>query len=325
MQPNGQYPPPISSPNIPEYLHMEPIPDPVAEGRNRKRKIYKLVLILFAILIAMSVGVFFYWYLVYNSPQEKLHRVLEKNMQVSYVEWNKDVSKKGGSIKMAASTDVSDTMHAKSDIRIDTSGTNKTGSSVQTIVLDDKRYMFLIKSASQGTFPEDLKKDQWYSAPFHATDRKDVGYWIDDPGSPLVLNSVQGIIPTGNFTSSQRSQLLDFIQLHDIYHILSIQTQTDNGTRLTGYDIQLDINKINALNAQIVKILGLAQLFTIQKPYPTYQEATLWVDETTGRFSKITYNSGKSKDDIDTKQVTTLTYPSKLSIMAPSSVKELSP
>lgn len=336
MQPNDQnQQPPASQPAqngyvspsgaaVPEYLHMEAVVDPVAAARRKKRRRFIISLSIISPILLAGVGFLGYWVWLQNTPQEKFYQALNEQMRISYVKRSIDTTIGGGSATTIVSTDASDPVRTKSSILTTMNTASKASLSMQTIVLNSERYAVLVKSMSSGSAPGGLEINQWYDAPFHAAKRKEIDYWINNVQSPLVLNSVQGIIPTGNFTASQSDQLLDYVRQHDTYHVQGVQTQMENGVKLTGYNVELDIDKVNSLNGEIVKLLGLPQLFTIQKPYPVYQEVVFWVNETTGRLAKIVYSSGTAKDAIDMKQVTRLDYPDKLLINAPSGAKELS-
>ena len=323
MQPEQQNQTPAPN-NIPDYLGMEQVTNSAVAKRKNRKKMVIVLLFLVLTTVFIFVSIVLYLLLQQNTPQERFYGALDKQMQVSYIKRDIELKKKDGSMTIAIATDTSDPKQTKSDIRTTASSKGKAVLDMQTIVLNNERYMFSIQSTVQQASLGDLEKNQWYSAPFHAADSKEVGYWIDETKSPLVLNSIQGLVPTGNFTSDQRSQLLDYIRLNDVYHISDIQTRSDKNTKLTGYTIRLDIDKLNELNAQIVKLLGLSPTLVIQKPYPEYQETIFWVNETTGMLAELTYNSGKSKDGIDVRQTTAFTYPDKLSISSPARVEEVS-
>lgn len=316
--PSGGYVSP-SGADVPEYLHMEPVADLVAVSRKKRRMRFILLSSVIVPIILIGLGALGYWMWLQNTPQEKFYRALEKQMHVNYVKRSIDLKKGGSSAMTVALTDTSNPIQTKSDMTISEGAVGKTN----FIVLDSNRYAVSVESASSEAAQGELQLNQWYDVPFHTAARKEVGYWIDEIGSPLILNSVQGLALIGNFSDGQRSRLMDYIRTQNVYRVLNVRTVVDHDIKLTGYNVQLSLDRLNALNKQAVKLLELKQLFTIQKPYPGYQEIVFWVSEATGMLTKITYNSGESKDKINTEQTVDYIYPDALSIKAPSKTKQL--
>lgn len=338
MQPNQQDPntqPGVSQPQtpapaqplpyqVPEYLDLGPIADPaVVAGRKRRKSFLFLAVVM--IVIAVATGaIALYMYAQNNSPQKRFLKALDEQMQVSYIERNIVVSKDDKSTAVNIRADMSDPKQIRSDMAFTERSSGKVVSDVKVLTLNDKRYMFQVKSVSAGEVLSTYSKGQWYSASFHAAGRSEVKYSIDEKASPLVLNSVQGLVLTGSFTKNAREQLLEYIQANDVYPISSEQTETDGSKKLIGYTVQLDLEKINALNAKAAQVLGLAQVFAAQKPYPKYQKVVFWVADRAKGFAKITYNSGEDEGSVSAKQEMTFKESSKVLIETPTNVKELS-
>lgn len=98
-----QTPPGTIAPSFatPDFFQLDPIADPMLAVEAKKRK--KKVLIIAAIVVAVAAVMAFLGYLLllYNSPQERFYRVLDKQLSIPYM--TEDITLKGDGISSETS------------------------------------------------------------------------------------------------------------------------------------------------------------------------------------------------------------------------------
>jgi hypothetical protein len=316
---------PANSSNVPDFLHLDPIVDPASKGSALKRKLYILLVFLLGVLAA---GAAYYWFFIFNSVEERFMRAIEGGMQVAGISRSYEIEKPGRNSTITVVTDFSGDGYPKTDMLaknvVRFPGGSESSSTIQTIITNDENYTFSVKAATPNSVPADINLNKWYRTDFHAAGRKDISYQISDIPSPLLLSSAQGIVPLGNFADGERKEILDYIRLNQVYIVDSVLKNTEDTKSLTGFKVYYDIAKINDLNKKLSEVRNASHAFSIQKPYPQYQETVFWFEDATGKFVKLTYNSGDSESDIDTKTSVMFAYPEMRSIETPENIIELS-
>lgn len=325
MQPNGQYQPPAPNPNIPEYLHMEPIADPVIEGRKRSKRLLYVGLALLVVVIVALAGAFVLWYLNYNSPQEKLYRALANNLQISYVV--RDFKLRDATLLLKENTykvetDLSNPVEPKSHLTYSDSRTSVDGKKStingEKIVVGKDEYYDKITGVETSQAIDGVVLNQWRVAALNS-DTGAITYYYDGIDSLRGLNSTQGVVLTGNFSVEQRNQLISFIKANGLYGVVSAQTRLESGNQVTDYVVKLDVEKINQLNKKAVDLLGTGSYATLAKNKQDAGDLHIVVDDKTDRISGIIYRISKDGKTIFEKTVT-MTYPDTLSINKPASM-----
>jgi hypothetical protein len=298
---------------VPEYLHLDPVTG------QAKRSFKKPILITLGLLLAMgTIGSIGYQVWQYNQPQALLYRALENSLQTRFVSRHFDIETSKAKNTIEGLTDLSDPANPKTSLSINSSN-NEGKADYDIRLLNNKEYVLSIKSAQPPTLFNSLAKDQWYRQP--ANFNSSIDFYINETDPLSSLNMAQGILVTGNFTSTQRNDLMTYIKTNDVYHVTGVEDSNDK--KSYSYTVQMDETKLNGLNTEVAKLMNTSQHLTFHASYVPYQEITFWVTKATNMITKMTYTGGDNKNTINTKRSTTYDYPKTLSIAAPTGVKEL--
>ncbi len=333
MQPNQQDSSQQTAPSaplpyqVPDYLHLDPVTGQIKRSNNK----FFIIVALCIVCVLLIMGAVIYWQSLQLTSEQRFYQALEKSMETSYLhrDYNLKLTSQNEqrSIVVAVDSDFSDPTDPKSYSQ-ETYAQNLKGAAQrnyteENAMTNSNNYDLLLKSASTSILGSDLKINQWYSIPVNTAADANVNYILDEIEPQNILNSVQGIILIGNISQAQRTQLMNYIETNGSYPIQNVQNTKRNGTSQTIYTIQLDRDKLNNLNKKAVSLLGLGQRHTIDPIHAQFENLSLWVDDSTGRFTKIEYT------DTDKKTVTidktiTISYPSRLNKLTPVNIKELS-
>ncbi len=332
--PNGYVSP--TGANVPEYLHMEPVADPVVTTQKRKKK--KLIVLVTALLLAILTvtGAAVYWYMQYNDPQARLYRALEKQMQISYMSRmydTKDSVSSENEIKSSykAETDLSDPVNPKSRGSFTESGYvngNKSDQytiSTEEIMTKFPTSVFRFTNQTSASVVRPLRTTgKWYEYSYllnkNDTSRKEIQYDLDGQIDLSEINSVQGIVLSGNLSSGQRDSLMAYIKKNKTYPIVDSQTISIDGSAAMQYTIKIDRKKINELNNEAKSLLGLQYFLKLSTDSSPDESLRLLVDNKTDKIVKIVYSYAYPYSDRKFERSMTLGYPSALSIAEPSGV-----
>jgi hypothetical protein len=341
MQPNQQDPnqqgaTPPSAPqpvyNVPDYLHLDPIPDPSANQGNKKKVLLISVFIALFVVLAIALGIYIYKSQAGGTVEDKLYRALENTMKSDYVVRNYEAKLRDFDLvttaTMTIKTDASNPAVPKSDIQETYSQKEKqdvTDSFVGQFRTfnDTEQHLMLSEKAETSNAFGDIAMDQWYVKQYSTQERTTIGYALNRIETPRILNSIQGILIAGG-VEEQSKQLVDFIKSSGTYPILKTQSESNGNEHLTRYDIQVDHDKLNNLNKKAVELLGIKQRLVIM-PYADQSESlSLWVDDTTEKIVKMTYVGREIANNKSTDKTTKFDYPTTLSIETPNNSKKLS-
>jgi len=328
MQPNQQDPytqsiPPAQNSGIPEYLHMEAVSGPVSDGRRGKKKLL-IGIVLFVMVAVASLGLFASWYLHYNSPQEKFYRALEQNLQVSSVKrvYTVKNTKPVKETSYEVETDFSNSAEPKTHLSYDDAKTSLTATTVkytgEKIILDRSEYFDKITSASPKSAETGLALGQWGRRALNTS----APYYFDGIDSLQGLNSVQGIVLTGNFSNEQRKELMEFMRSDAVYPVASSKARTESGRQLSDYTLTVDLDKINNLNKKAVSLIGSSQVIALAKSKTENGELRIGVDDVSGRIVTIAYII-KSKGVTTFEKNEVITYPPTPTIEKPAIVNTI--
>lgn len=337
MQPNqqnqdqNQSPQPAAMPyQVPDYLGLAPTVDPTIATQKKKKKLF-VVGIAALIMAALVVGgILVSAYLQQNDPQQRLYRALEKQLQTGYIGRTYRVKDTvyGITSSYKAETDLTDPLKPKSHrVYTETGPIKKTGSTdtsyeintEETMVDSATLYYKYTNATTVNAVPTNIVRAKWYKYDLSSI-QDETEYNLDGVDDLQRLNSPQGLIVTGNFNDTQRTQLADFIKEKDIYSVLATETSSLNNSPATLYTIKIDRSKINELNSKVAQLLDTNSSFKLSSTQPVSESLKLWIDNKTDRLVKIAYTTGKSSEDVSYEKDIMITYPSAISIEKPSDV-----
>jgi len=326
MQPENQQPgPSIPLPyQVPDYLHIDPVTGQAPKS-HKKLKLILTVIVVVALLV-VSLVAFLSW--ESTASERRFYGALDNLMQTRYLSRQYTEMKKNPAINASSTvvTDASDPANPKSDVTYTTAQSTDyptpKSSEGEYRVFDNKQYFGSFSKASSNALPEGMQLNQWYRFPAKNIGVSKVEYNLDDLESLLMLNSVQGIVLFGNFNEADRTQLVDFAKANAVYSILGNTTQNDNGKQLTGYTIQLNADALNKLNQKAADLTGISQVHQLSTAQAKEGTLEFWIDNSTGKFTKMTYIE-KEDSSITFEKSVSFGYPPKPSLAIPTDSKEL--
>ncbi len=305
--------------NAPEYLHMEP----VQLDSPKPRKKLKFVLVAFvSIVLVCGIGAAIFWFTVQNSSENRYYSALDKMMQVSYVARKITVHSDttGNSVVVDAKSDFSDPTRPKSTFSytskiVDTSDDNSLDTLERDgdiVVLDngDDFISRITKYQTGGTKPE-VTLNQWYKVDnFRDTQLYDPGY------TRKSVNNVLSQVVQGNFSDSDRHQLLDLMRARTVYTVHGSQPVKDGDKNYTVYSVSINYKGLKDVRKKLSELLDVDQP---SLPYITDSSAKVWVDNTTGLIAKITEEVKRTVDDeFSASNETLYSYPDSVSVSVPT-------
>ncbi len=320
--------------NIPEYLHMEPVVDPIANQKRRKRKKTGITAVAILFLLLAVIGVVAYWLIQHSDPQERFYRALESSMKVSYLNKEYNIKRTAGDeltvVSITTSENLSDPAAPQSDIL--RKYTKTQAGQVQKkyttqAVADRSGYSIRIKDASLDAFRDDLIKEKWYRVPVSSND-DGLDQYTTDNETEMTINSVLGIVLTGNFNENSRASLLGYIKQNNTYDIRDSHQVDQDGKETTEYTIGIDPGRLNELNKKASEAIGIKRTFSLFAYRMPYEELKVSVDNSTDRIRSISYlgrmtKESRASDETSIWKKISLSYPTKAEITLPGSVKEL--
>ncbi|MDB5183927.1 MAG: hypothetical protein JWO07_608 [Candidatus Saccharibacteria bacterium] len=320
MQPNQQdsNQQPAQQPySVPDYLHMDPVTGQQKKPNNR----IKIVLLVFVAVVVLGVAGFAGWTWLQGAPERQFYQALDNSMQSSYVKREFSFQPRNKDTKISviatAESDLSDLKQPKSHVTynaydpslVDTTAQNSYRRGEVTAVEQHQYAGKLVATPSWDSFPR-LKFNQWYnySDPTAlsalAFDREDL--------LPL-FNTVNGLIPLGNFSSDQRQQIIDFSRNNAIYTLKSSKADTVNNQKVTDFTVSVSDAQLTSLNKKIDSLVTLKNV--TNRMVPDNNKVDFWVDDS-NRIVKSAWQVTKSKESW-TVELTT-TYTQKPNISEPS-------
>ena len=330
MQPNQQNPAPqivpsSQSPNVPDYLHMEPVVDDVELARKQRKK-KRMILLIVISLITLVVGTgVAYWYIEQNKPQERLYRALESELSVKYVNkkttYHKDGTGKGTNVEVDSTVDLSDLSNVSSESAIDFSRQIKRNG----IVADDEYSIRLIKRAKLNLYIESysgqtdlngLDKKKWITSD---PVKGNINSRLEEFDVSTIIYGSQLVPVMGNYDSVLRSKIMDTIRSNGMYKVIDTVSKDADGKSLTGMRIGVDRDAINKLNKTIATESELGVTYNLLRLIngTNYEDIILWVDNK-NTIVEVDYRNGLDKDHIRITNKTVFTYLDKAIINEPN-------
>jgi hypothetical protein len=331
MQPNQQDPYTHNTlasqnPNIPDYLHMDPIVNPVVERNKRKKKILRGVLFLIAILMIAAIGLLISWYLNYNSPQEKLYRAFENSLRTTYVERKYSTVYRGfaydAKLKAEAKSDFSEPALPKSTVKLlsdRTSDNEKVTYDVDYVMNEKDAYTAMINGKPEGSLATNVVSGQWYRMKFNSATLNNIDYHLDQLPKRQMFNTAQGMLPMGNFSTEQRTRLIDYIKANNIYTVIKSEAKQD----VRVYTINLNVATLNGLNKEIATTLNSKPTYNASRYLSGTSSLTITVDNKSERIVQTKYTA-PADGNYQFQGMIDYSYPANMSITVPNDVESLS-
>lgn len=334
MQPNQQYPPQNTPPvqgdgyvspsgsNVPEFLHLDPIPDP-RQQKTKKRPLV-IVCIIAATLLLLGVAVAV-WYWNQGAYERRFYEVLDNMLKTSYIsrEYNVKVND-SESVLASSATDYSNVSSPKTRIEytahprgLSVGGESNPALSGEIVAINDS-FVARLSQAPKSLLPKGAELNKWYTIKNPTVNTKTVTAAVFDfLKLRRLFNTIYGLVPIANISKEQRAEIIDFMKLHKVY---TIDAATgDSGT--TMYTISINSKAFSMLNDKIAEVLKIPAADLIYQPadYALH----ILVDDNSASIKEITQ---KSKTEGGRPSVTikqTYAYPSKIDIERPSDAIDL--
>lgn len=324
MQPEQQNPTPQSNPNVPDFLQLDPIPDP-AEQKHKKNKV---VLIIFSILLVMMAGVAVLaattW--LQGESERRFYTMLDKLMQASYIERaitieNEIKDKKYPSseqIEIKAVSDFSNPATPKSKFTYDYYARDSEKSvavSGETVVENSSEFATKFEKY---TIPrvDDIRTGQWYRVSSRERETYDPSWLID------LVNTTQTNVICGNFSDNQRQDLLGFIVTNNIYSIDNFKTEEFDGKEYTVYTVKLDYKQIAKLNEKLKDSYKLTSVQSLSDEVSTLE---VWVDNNTNLPYKIQEHIKLDDINLTASMTAIYSFPDGIDIKMPDMTGAMQP
>ncbi len=321
---NGAYVSPGSA-NVPDFLHLDPIADPVDTTRKRKRKKTIVFVIVILLVLLSAVAAAIYWYTEQNTPQARLYRALENTLSVKYVNkkttYHRDGTGKGVNVETDSTVDLTDPSDVSSESTVDFSRQIKRDGKVAN---DDYRVRLVkladlnlyVESRSGETELDALQEKKWITS-----DPKggDVSSRLEEFDISTIIYGSQLVPPMGSFGDALRGKIMDTIKSDGMFKVVSVESKDVGGMSVMGMRIGVDRNAINKLSKMIAAEADSEATYNLLAPVngSNYEDIILWVDDK-DTIVGVDYRNGLDKDQIRITNRATFTYPDGVSINEPS-------
>lgn len=314
-----QTPPGTIAPSFatPDFFQLDPIVDPMLAVEAKKRK--KKILIIAAIVAAVFAVMAFLGYLLllYNSPQERFYRVLEKQLNVPYI--TEDITLKGDGIS------------SETSVSYDFSGQDGTlysakykYSAKDTLQVEevhtakDKTSVRVLKGSDSLGWQFDgvpVKIGTWYNLPLN-----DGGEVNRTHSTGLYYESRNPVLILGKLSENERSRVLNYLRSVDAYDVKSSRGIVVNSQNQTVYTVAVDISKVLSSNATLAGRQDDKTASSIVAGVKKNTEFIFTVNDSTSLVEGIEFklNKNVTQGNSYTSGIITMHYPDK------SNVKEIS-
>jgi hypothetical protein len=320
MQPSEQNQAPSNAPvsNIPEYLHMEPIPEPVPP--KSKKKLVALVALVVAVTIAIASGVFAYIYMSGESDRQ-LSRALEGSLSAPYFTQIITMTVDSKNQQVAETKyDLSDPSQPKSHstFMIDTERLSVAG---EVVTVNASVYYVRFTELPKNTaMTKGVVADKWYKvtrANLKSAPELIRAFNFDQAAPPLF-----GSVIVGNFDVDSAGALMEYINSSAIY----TYGGTSGGDQSIVYDVTLDSKHIAELNKKMAEQTGKTlptQYSAMAKNKSFKLNYDLTVNKQTGKVVQLTQIPSADEKDKSVVTTTTYTYPDSITVEVPKDFEEV--
>jgi len=314
-----------SGADVPEYLHMEAVADPVEFGRKRRKKRRVLLLVAIAVIILIAAAFTAYWYVEQNKPQERLYRALESALSVKYVNkkttYHRDGTGKGTNVEVNSIVDLSDPSSVANESTIVFSRQIKRNGAIA----DDEYSMRLVKRTKLSLYIESysgetdlngLDKKKWIVGnPI----KGDIDSRLEEFDASAVLDGTQLVPVMGNYSDATRSKIINTIKSSGMYKVIDTASKDVDGKPLTGMRVGVDRDAINKLNKMIATEAKTGVTHSLLKLVndTNYEDITFWLNDKNTIVEVDYRNRLQNEDKFRIINSVVFSYPDKVDINEP--------
>ncbi len=318
------------NPNIPDYLGMEPIPDPEIASR-KKNKITKIFTIFFTVSLVfiLSVGGLIWW-LEHNSAENKLYRAIHNSMQHEYIERDYVLKFESEFVKVSkrfmVESDFSNLTMPKSKYTHEMSyddgkGDNGTVTG-QIISLGSSEVFGTLQESDANQDLIQPEKELWYRLKLPAADNNE--QWFDqifDSKSARTSLTSPLVFPIfGNYSMNDRQSLVDQLSSARVYSVTNVDKSGDYSI----YSATIDADKAYDIygkfaKKQKVQLIDKNEFLSVLN---IDNKVKFWVEENENKISKLEYRVKSTLTTSEYDVAVDIEYPNKLTVGGPSEYKE---
>ncbi len=310
---------------VPEYLDLGPIIDPVAVAQKRRKKNRILVAGTFVFIVLCLGAVSVYWMLLKSTPQERFYGSLERQMQSKYLSETYTMSDKDNtsSAKIKVFSDFSDTSAVKTSATYELKSKdsdfprNRQVEEVsvrQGIFFD--RVTVADDNLKQKLVSNSLATNQWYQTQT-GTERSGLRLAVRVPVSQ---DSLPILVAVGNFSVAERKQALEALRNAAVYQVKDLRKDKLDGVDMSVYTVIVDTSallKIYAALSANEKAKNPAELTSVIDSNTKY---VFWLDPS-GLVKKITFEAKNGSVSVYKNRSIVFDYPSIVDIKEPANIK----
>lgn len=319
MPPSEQNSGPVNQPvsNVPEYLHLDPIPEPQAP--KSKKKLIAIISAVIVLIVAIAAGAAVLLYMS-GETDRRLYGAIENLMSSRYVTQKTVVMFESKTTRMMETKyDLSAPGQPKShsNFNIDTEILSVAG---EMVVVDRNEYFIRFTRLPEDDSQSKIDIDTWYKV--QKTNLKNAPDLIRSFNFDRVIPPVYGEIILGNFGGDVVDPLMTFIRNNGMYAYTSAADETEQ----TVYTLSLDSKHVGELNKQLAKQLGVvvpSQYDAMAKNKSYKMEYALTINKQSGKVQQITQMPDNDEKNKTVTTTVTYTYPTNVSVKTPSGFKEI--
>lgn len=271
---------------VPDYLGLDPVP---LAPTSRRRKSLKPVLLLFlSLLFVAGVGAaVVLWY--QGEPERRFYQALQNMMATSYVARTLTSTMANNQVAMSveSASDFSSVASPRSHLALRLAlgptgvvdGTTAPMIVGEQVSLGDDRLFSKVSAVPAGYPRDDVRLNEWYAD--QPVPQGLLGRLYAD-----IVNSPLSIVPIGNFTESQRTELLKRLESGHAYQIVSVDNDQSGGSN-TIYVVKIDSKALGDVFDATRRVLGLGDQRAVGLDMGHYSKIRFWIDSSVSLVRKI--------------------------------------
>lgn len=320
-----------SGAEVPEYLHMEPVADPVVVQEKRRKRKKLIVFIIALALLLMVAGGIVYWYIQHNNPQASFYKQLEASMQASYIQRKytfktKNETGNNGTVLETVS-DFSDVKKPQTRLAYAELRDGKETAYTETINGKDTAYYGEFLQESERLKALGMSQSVWYKLLSGSQKQQNLFNTIFDRWKVLPeVNTTLGTPTIGGYSASTVAMIMDEIKTSGAYEVKSVKKDTIRDKEVTIYSIAVNTTKLSDTYADLAKNQGLTAVDkgSFLSVANIDSEVQMAFDAHTGKLTKVSYATKRTVINPPFNVEIDVTYPTASSITTPSSAEDFS-
>lgn len=318
MPPSEQNQTPVtqSVSNIPEYLHLDPIPEPKPPKSKKKT----IAIVSFAVIIILSIGAGIAALLYMSGETDRrLYGAIENLMSVRYVTQKTVTTYESKTERMIETKyDLTDPAQPKSQSNF-TIDTKRLSAAGELVTSGKSEYFVRFTKLSENESKPKIIVGTWYKVKKSNIER--APELIRSFHFDRIVPPVYGNVVLGNFDSGVAETLVTFIKSSSMY----AYTASANEAESMAYNLSLDSRHVGELNIKLAKQLDVSppSLYDAMAKAKSFKmKYELVIDRQTGNISQI--RQVPDDNEKDKSAITTVTYsfPNSVSVSVPNDFKE---